>query len=76
LEKDISYGFEGTVYTDVCSVAAQVPAHASLHNFIGGLGGRSIGNEDVRTIFDTLLGNSRNADTGNVTFVHMGVSID
>ena len=55
LEKDISFGYEGTVYTNVNAALARHGVLKETHNFIGGLGGRDISYEDVRGCFETLI---------------------
>lgn len=51
LEKDISFGNEGTVYTNVNSALHKAGISIPSANFIGGLGGRDISAEDIRSIF-------------------------
>jgi len=55
LEKDISFGFEGTVFTNVNSALMRtkvVPPR--LRNFIGGLGGKDIAAADIEQIFERM----------------------
>ena len=54
LEKDISFGNEGTVYTNVNSALQKAGIAIPSLNFIGGLGGRDISEEDIREIFSKL----------------------
>lgn len=54
LEKDISFGNEGTVYTNVNSALQKAGLSLPTSNYIGGLGGRNISAEDVETIFKEL----------------------
>lgn len=71
LEKDISFGYEGTVYTNINSVIAQNGLHLQTYNFIAGLGGRDITPENIREIFEHLkTGGER------VNFIGMGVDIN
>lgn len=71
LEKDISFGYEGTVYTNVNSAIAQNGLHLQTYNFIAGLGGRDITPENIREIFKHLkTGGER------VNFIGMGVDIN
>lgn len=51
LEKDISFGNEGTVYTNVNSALKKAGITAPTYNFIGGLGGRNISDKDIEQIF-------------------------
>jgi len=54
LEKDISFGNEGTVYTNVNSALYKAGVTLPSSNFIGGLGGRDISEKDIRGIFTFL----------------------
>ncbi|TLU55285.1 MAG: pyruvate ferredoxin oxidoreductase [Chlorobium sp.] len=55
LEKDISFGFEGTVYTNVNSALMSANLmRPRLRNFIGGLGGKNISAQDVEMMFSRL----------------------
>ena len=52
LEKDISFGHFGTVYTNVKSVT-----DIDSQNFVGGLGGRNITRDNIKEIFQKLKQN-------------------
>ena len=54
LEKDISFGAEGTVFTNVNSALAQGGNGAPTMNFIGGLGGDDITAAQIRNAFARL----------------------
>lgn len=54
LEKDVSFGAEGTVFTNVNSALFQQDAHVPTCNFIGGLGGADITADQVAGAFKTL----------------------
>ena len=54
LEKDISYGAEGTVFTNVMSAVARTGTATLALNFIGGLGGDDITPAQVRDMFSQL----------------------
>ena len=51
LEKDISFGFEGTVFTNVKSAMHNNRADVPGIDFIGGLGGDDIAENDIEAIF-------------------------
>lgn len=51
LEKDISFGNEGTVFTNVNSALYGAKLQVPSYNFIGGLGGRNISRSDIENIF-------------------------
>ena len=67
LEKDISFGNEGTVYTNVNSALQKAGVRIPGYNFIGGLGGRNISSGDIAQIFAEI----RNG-TEHVTFIGIG----
>ena len=54
LEKDISFGAEGTVYTNVNSVLKKTGLDFPCSNYIGGLGGKDISAAEIRGIFEAL----------------------
>ena len=54
LEKDVSFGAEGTVFTNVNSALFQQGVQVPTCNFIGGLGGADITGEQVAGAFKTL----------------------
>ena len=54
LEKDISFGYEGTVYTNVKSALFDAGIAKPSHNFVAGLGGRDISKEDIEKMFEIL----------------------
>ena len=54
LEKDISFGNEGTVYTNVNSALQKANIRIPSSDYIGGLGGRNISKEEIKIIFDEL----------------------
>ena len=52
LEKDISFGYEGTVFTNVNSALMRAKVKPPrLINFIGGLGGKDISAADIEQLF-------------------------
>ena len=54
LEQDVSFGAEGTVFTNVNSVLHQAGNFAPTFNFIGGLGGDDISDAQVEAMLDAL----------------------
>ena len=52
LEKDISFGNEGTVFSNVNSAFHTAGVNIPSYNFIGGLGGRNISAADIEEIFE------------------------
>ncbi|MBQ4466244.1 MAG: pyruvate ferredoxin oxidoreductase, partial [Oscillospiraceae bacterium] len=51
LEKDISFGNAGTVFTNVTGALQTAGVNIPAYNFIGGLGGRNISHADIEAIF-------------------------
>ena len=68
LEKDISFGNEGTVYTNVNSALFRKGILLSVYNFIGGLGGRNISQSDIENIFETMSSGS----SEKINFIGIG----
>ena len=54
LEKDISFGNEGTVYSNVNSALHKAGISIPTSNYIGGLGGKNISAEEIEYIFSDL----------------------
>ena len=67
LEKDVSFGNEGTVFTNVNSALKKASVDVKGYNYIGGLGGRNISSADIEKIFSDM-GNG--AET--VNFIGIG----
>lgn len=55
VDKNISFGYEGTIFTNVNSALVQNKNIPHTLNFIGGLGGRDITKENIREMFDSLI---------------------
>ncbi len=55
LEKDVSFGAEGTVFTNVNSALQQAGTGVPTMNFIGGLGGDDITEQQVEDAFFDLM---------------------
>ena len=54
LEKDVSFGHQGAVFSEVSSALAGSAARPALLNFVAGLGGRDISRNDVEQMFVEL----------------------
>ena len=57
LEKDISFGNEGTVYTNVNSALHKAGINVPTSGYIGGLGGKNISEEEIESIFREIAEN-------------------
>jgi len=54
LEKDVSFGYQGAVFSDVAAALSGQGSKPMLRNFVAGLGGRDISRDDVRAMFAML----------------------
>ncbi len=55
VDKNISFGFEGTIFTNVNSAIVTLEKTPNTINFIGGLGGRDITKENIHEMYESLL---------------------
>lgn len=62
LEKDVSFGAEGTVFTNVNSALQQAAVGVSTYDFVGGLGGDDISEAQVRGMYAMLAQAAEGAD--------------
>ena len=67
LEKDISFGNEGTVYTNVNSALQKAGITLPVSGYVGGLGGRNISEEEIESIFTELK-----QETVRIKFIGIG----
>jgi pyruvate ferredoxin oxidoreductase alpha subunit len=75
LDKDISFGYEGTIFTNVRSALSEM-SNIETVNYVGGMGGRDISKADIEYMFDDLLSGNASKRKNNVEFINMGVKID
>lgn len=71
LEKDISFGNEGTIYTNINSALYKVGLNVPSYNFIGGLGGRDITKENIEEAYKHIIEGGK-----KVNFIGLGVNAD
>lgn len=71
LEKNISFGYEGTVFTNVLSAIAKTKNNPFMKNFVGGFGGRNISKDDIRGMFTTL--GKQEASDNSVEYFNINV---
>lgn len=76
IDRDISFGYEGTVFTNVNSALAKVNSPIPKLNFIAGLGGRDISRENIREAFTDLKEAMEGSPKERVKFLSLGVAID
>lgn len=72
LDKDISVGYEGIVFTNVNSALCDLKTIPPRANFIGGLGGRNISKDHIRGMFDQLFDMAGGEKKGMVQFINVG----
>lgn len=74
LEQDISFGAEGTVFTNVMSALARTGSVPPALNFIGGLGGADISRDQMRGMYARLAALAAGeGDTGASPVVFLDV---
>jgi pyruvate ferredoxin oxidoreductase alpha subunit len=73
LEKNISPGYEGTVFTNVASALARDAQAPLLLNFVAGLGGRDISKQDISQMFTQLFDARQNSPEQRTIFVNLQV---
>lgn len=71
LDKNISFGYEGTVFTNVNSALHQKGVDLRTTNFIGGLGGKDITKQNIRQMFENLI----SGDGETVQYSNMGCAL-
>lgn len=62
-DKNISFGYEGTVYTNVNSAIAKHRITPITLNFVGGLGGRDVAQADLFEVYQKLMDADGNPET-------------
>jgi len=55
VDKNISFGYEGTIFTNVNSAILQAGLTPKVHNFICGLGGRDVTKDNIREMYEAML---------------------
>ena len=75
LEKDISFGYQGTIYTNVNAALLKQGQNLASYNFIGGLGGKDISREDIRGAFEALIAHGKEKQD-YVQWIGLGVEED
>lgn len=71
LDKDISYGFEGTVFSNVNSALSRSTGKPQTMNYIGGLSARDITTGNIEEIFHELLGLDASYTGDRVKFINL-----
>jgi pyruvate ferredoxin oxidoreductase alpha subunit len=76
VDKDISFGYEGTLFTNVNSALTRLDNPPRTFNFICGMGGRDVSKENIREMFSRILEDSSSKFPDRVQFIGMKVSTD
>lgn len=72
LEKDISFGYEGAVFTEVNSALSSLNNKPKTYNFVAGLGGRNISKNDIKEAFEKIMDYSTDKEqSNNVEFMKL-----
>ncbi len=73
IDKDISFGYEGTIFTNVNSALSKSDAIVFKKNFIGGLGGRDITKAEIEKMFTDLFDGINGEEQKTVEFFNLKV---
>ncbi|MBE9469093.1 MAG: pyruvate ferredoxin oxidoreductase [Bacteroidetes bacterium] len=76
VEKDISFGYEGTVFTNVNSALSKIDNAPLSLNFLCGMGGRDVSKSDIYNMFISLFNAVKGEKQKRVQFINMGVETD
>lgn len=76
IDKDISFGYEGTIFTNVNSAVTALERSPQMQNFICGMGGRNVSKDDIEEMFTHLLEGVQGVPQKRVQFIGLGVEVD
>lgn len=71
IDKNISFGYEGTIFTNVNSSMLHTKEKLNMHNFIGGLGGRDITKSNIKDAFNTLLKSNEGSNEDRIIYMNV-----
>ncbi len=71
LDKNISFGYEGTIFTNVNSAISQSDKNIKTMNFIAGIGGRDVTKKNIHEIFETLYDSIGDENPERIKYVNM-----
>ena len=75
VDKNISFGYEGTIFTNVNSALTTLNKLPKTYNFIGGLGGRDITKENITGIYNSLSLAAKGKEQDRVQYVNVRCEI-
>lgn len=71
VDKNISFGFEGTIFTNVNSALVQSKIVPDTLNFIAGLGGRDITKENIKDMFNSLIASANGESQERIQYMNV-----
>jgi pyruvate ferredoxin oxidoreductase alpha subunit len=71
VDKNISFGYEGTIFTNVNSALLQEGLAPEVHNFICGLGGRDVTKDNIREMFVAMLSSAKGEKQDRVQYMNV-----
>lgn len=71
VDKNISFGFEGTIFTNVNSALVQSKIVPDTLNFIAGLGGRDITKENIKDMFNSLIASANGEKQERIQYMNV-----
>ena len=69
IDRDISFGYEGAVASDIKSALASAGACPKVINFIAGIAGRDITKENIEGMYDTLFRFAQGKEEQEMQFI-------
>ncbi len=71
VDKNISFGYEGTIFTNVNSAILQENLLPKVHNFICGLGGRDVTKDNIRDMFRAMLSSAKGEPVDKIQYMNV-----
>ena len=71
IDKNISFGYEGTIYTNVNSAILQSGLTPEVINFICGLGGRDVTKENIHQMFASMLSSQHGEKQERIQYLNV-----
>lgn len=71
VDKNISFGYEGTIFTNVNSALLQERVTPTVHNFICGLGGRDVSKDNIRDMFSAMLSSAKGEQQERIQYMNV-----
>ncbi|MPN60124.1 hypothetical protein SDC9_207849 [bioreactor metagenome] len=68
IDRDISFGYEGAVYSEVKAAACRQGMDTRMINFIAGISGRDITMENIREMYELLEKKAKGEEIEEIQF--------